>query len=119
VWVDYPGHWLSHTYVDATGPTNSIRGHGFSDDGQQRTYCRTEPFTSTVQLVGGEINPFSTIERPTLLFTNPTDLLNGFQCIGQHSREPVSSVRDEPIHRGVREMGAVHCGQDTYCDHVD
>eukprot|EP00040_Diaphanoeca_grandis_P017582 m.91933 g.91933 ORF g.91933 m.91933 type:complete len:536 (-) comp26511_c1_seq1:143-1750(-) len=70
-------HILAHVYgqrgQSAFFPTNAISGHAFSEDGINWTFSNTQPYSNTVQQIGGGAQTFSTLERPKLMFGDATD----------------------------------------------
>ena len=75
LWQDSRSNWhvLAHTYTFDPYPANSISGHGYSADGVHWSFSMTEPYSNVVRYADGSNHTFATLERPKLLFADPSD----------------------------------------------
>ena len=83
LFMDAQNHWhiLSHCYVPHYDESNDyISGHLFSEDGLTWNESNVEPYRHSVIFQGGQVQNFSTLERPKLIVDasgRPTHLFNG------------------------------------------
>lgn len=83
LFMDARNHWhiLSHCYVPHYDESNDyISGHLFSEDGLTWNESNVEPYRHSVNFQGGQVQNFSTLERPKLIVDasgRPTHLFNG------------------------------------------
>jgi hypothetical protein len=87
-------HVLCHTWSALPYPSNNVSGHGFSTDGVQWTFSQQEPYDNAVTHADGTVQRFATLERPKLLFTDPTKpytpthLINGASAVWLDGSDP-------------------------------
>eukprot|EP01050_Picozoa_sp_SAG11_P006274 SAG11_NODE_480_length_9107_cov_7.433171_2_plen_1065_part_00 len=83
LFMDAQNHWhiLAHCYVPHYDESNDyVSGHLFSEDGLIWNESGVEPYRHTVSFQGGQVQNFSTLERPKLVVDasgRPTHLFNG------------------------------------------
>eukprot|EP00035_Acanthoeca_spectabilis_P011694 m.206085 g.206085 ORF g.206085 m.206085 type:complete len:564 (-) comp15424_c0_seq2:110-1801(-) len=85
-------HVLAHVYTEAPYPSIAFSGHGYSRDGLTWTWSSEEVYGGEVNRVGGLSEHFATMERPKLIFadpsrpTTPTHLFNGVSPVWNGSQ---------------------------------
>ena len=82
LFMDARNHWhiLAHCYVPHYDESNDyVSGHLFSKDGLTWNENAVEPYRHSVSFSGGDVQNFSTLERPKLIVDagRPTHLFNG------------------------------------------
>jgi hypothetical protein len=118
LWIDRAGWWhmLAHTYLNQPFPAQSISGHGFSRDGREWQWSRTEPYTAAgIRRVDGSIKNYSTLERPKLLFADPGDPLRPTHLLNGAS--PVWPCA--PCHGSKDQEGRGSCVKCKVTPHMD
>lgn len=118
LWIDKRNnfHLLSHAWSALPYPSNAISAHAFSEDGVNWNFSEVEPYNNSVVRQDGTVDRFATLERPKLVFGDPsqphtpTHIINGVSPVWGDGDDPCA-----PCGKG-KTAHCSHCKQQPGID---